>query len=188
MKNTLNKISILAILFIGLLSATTYKSMNLDSSKEEIIVKEKIIKWADSVFYFHENYRFEQFKAHYTDDYEMAMMRLDMYNGKLSNLERTKSKGFYKKTDAEYESEHKKLSDKVAELKGNVDRVPMKVNYYEILFWSNIKTNHGMTVYYSHHIKLDNDFNFKSTEIKSEIGKKNSETKILYAADVKKKR
>jgi hypothetical protein len=177
----------LLILSFFTLSITLQGGNKIDSSKDEEKVKQSVLNWADSVFYHHEEYRFEQFHAFYTDEYQIAILRLDMYQNKLSNLEKLKEKGFYKKTDEEYEKEHGELKAKVDELEKSVNTFENKAEYYQILFWSNIKTNHGITVYYSHLVKLDNNYNVVSAEIKSEIGKKNEKTKILYSKDVKKK-
>ena len=104
---------------------------------DEVLVKKKVIEWADSIFYFHEEYRFEQFHAYYTEGYQIAILRKEMYGDKLINLEKLKSKGFYKKTDEEYNDEHEILVEKNKELKKIVDNFEHKAEYYEILFWSN---------------------------------------------------
>jgi len=179
----------LIILFstIFLLSSITSHNIKV-SEKDKKNVQNSVLSWADSVFYHHEEYRFEQFHAEYTDLYQISVLRLDMYKNKQINLEKLKQKGFYKKTDAEYEKEHGALVLKNIELEKIATNFEDKADSYQILFWSNIKTNQGPTVYYSHLIKLDNDFHVTSAEIKSEIGKKNEKTKILYAKDTKKRR
>jgi len=184
----MNKIALFIFSLVVLTSVTLQKPNAIDSSKDEAIVKEKVLAWADSVFYFHEEYRFEQFHAFYTEEYQIAILRAEMYGDKLSNLEKVKAKGYYKKSDESYEKEHSDLVAKNKELQNVVDNFENKAESYQILFWSNIKTNHGITVYYSHSVKLDNNFQVTSAEIKSAIGKKNDKTMILYAKDVKKKK
>ena len=184
----MNKLLLFIFSFVLLTSITLQNPNAIDSSEDEKIVKENVIKWADSIFYFHENYRFEQFHAFYTEEYQIAILRAQMYSDKLTNLEKIKAKGYYKKSDADYEKEHSELVKKNEELKKTADNFENKADYYQILFWSNIKTNHGITVYYSHLVKLNNNYQVTSAEIKSAIGKKNDKTKILYAADVKKKK
>lgn len=184
----MNKLLLLIFGLVALTSITLQNPNSIDSSKDEELVKEHVLKWADSIFYFHENYRFEQFHAFYTEEYQIAVLRAQMYDDKLANLEKIKAKGYYKKTDEEYEKEHQELVTKNADLQKTAENFENKVDYYQILFWSNIKTNHGITVYYSHNIKLDNDYKVTSAEIKSAIGKKNDKTKILYASEVKKKK
>jgi len=184
----MNKLLIAIFSLLVLASVSFQGSGKSGSPEDEKLVKENVLKWADSVFYFHEEYRFEQFHAFYTEEYQIAQLRAEMYGDKLTNLEKLKRKGFYKKTDEEYEKEHGDLVVKNKELKDKVDNCPNKADYYQILFWSNIKTNHGITVYYSHQVKLDNNFRVISADIKSAIGKKNDKTVILYAKDVKKKK
>lgn len=176
------KFSFIAIIVI---LCTSSSLITLNSDEER--VQKAIISWADSIFYQYEEYRFEQFHAEYTDAYQIATLRLKMYQGKQDNLEKSKAKGFYKKTDAEYEKELHDLATKNNELKKIIENFKNKVEFYQILFWSNIKTNQGITVYYSHLVTLDNNYKVTSATIKSEIGKKNEKTKILYAKDVKNK-
>ena len=143
-------------LFIALilLTSLTFVSENTDRKT----VEQSTLNWADSIFYEHDNYRFEQFHAEYTDSYQIANLRLKMYQGKQENLEKTKQKGFYKKTDIEYKKELSELIKKNIDLKQIIDTFEDKAKFYQILFWSNIKTNQGPTVYYSHLIKLDQYF------------------------------
>lgn len=180
----MTKIFSILTLTLVLLTSLVSQTVKSDKTKVELAV----VRWADSTFSYHNEYRFEQYYADYTESYQIARLRLEMYQSKQEHLEKTKSKGFYKKTDAEYEKEHLDLVEKNAELKKMVDNFKIKVNSYQILFWSNIKTNQGPTVYYSHLVTLDNDFNVISAEIKSQIGKKNDATKILYKNNIKKKR
>ncbi len=169
---------------IILLTSISNNSINPD----EKLVQTSVLNWADSVFYKHEEYRFEQYHAEYTDMYQIAVLKLELYQGKQENLEKIKQKGFYKKSDTEYEKEHNNLVKKNADLKNILENIQYKAESYQILFWSNIKTNQGPTVYYSHLIILDNNYKVISAEVKSEIGKKNDKTKILYSKDTRKKK
>lgn len=171
-------------LLTSLILLTSISLQPTDPDKEA--VEKSVIAWADSTFYFHEEYRLEQYHAEYTDDYQIAKLRLEMYQGRQKNLEKIKQKGFYKKTEEEYTKEHDLLVNKNLELKSIIANFKNKAKFYQILFWSNIKTNQGPTVYYSHLVKLDNNFKVTSAIIKSEIGKKNDKTKILYTKDTKK--
>jgi hypothetical protein len=175
--------SILTLTLI-LLTSTSINSIKPDKKR----VEEAVISWADSTFFQHEEYRFEQYYADYTEPYQIALLRFEMYQGKQVHLEKTKQKGYYKKSDSDYEKEHIDLVKKNAELKTILKNFKLKANSYQILFWSNIKTNQGPTVYYSHLIALNNDFKVVSVEIKSQIGKKNNATKILYKKGVKKQK
>ncbi len=175
-------------IFVVLCSITLQNTKDIDSTQDEEKVKKSVLEWADTTFYFHEEYRFEQFHAHYTDEYSIAYLRANMFKTKMDNLKKSKEKGFYKKSDADYEAELSDIESKYNEMSTKAENFPNKVEFYEILFWSNIKTNHGITVYYSHHVKLNNDYQVISAEIKSAIGKKNESTEIIYAKDIKKKK
>jgi len=176
-------------LFLLLTGLILLASTSLQPEKsDEKSVEQGVITWADSIFYYHEEYRFEQYHAEYTDEYQIATLRLKMYQGRQENLEKIKQKGFYKKTEEEYTKKHNLLVNKNIELKYIVENFQNKAKYYQILFWSNIKTNQGPTVYYSHLVTLNNDFKVTSAIIKSEIGKKNDKTKIIYAKGTKKKK
>ncbi len=182
-------VKISAFLSLMVFCSITFQNTEAETtSKDEELVKQHVLEWADTTFYHHEDYRFEQFHAFYTEEYQIATLRAEMYTSKLENLEKLKAKGFYKKSDAEYEKEHAALTEKVKNLNETAENFENKAEYYQILFWSNIKTNHGITVYYSHQVKLNNAYEVVSAEIKSEIGKKNEKTKILYSKDVKKKK
>lgn len=183
----MNKLLLFSLAILTL--SNTYFTLDetsKDASTDETIVKEHVVKWADTIFYYYDNPRFEQFHAQYTEEYEISQLRIEMYESKLKNLEKLKAKGFYKKTDEEYEAEHAALVTKIADLKVAEENIEQKAEYYQILFWANIKTNQGLTVYYSLDVRLNDDFNVTSHEIKSEVGKKNDKTKILYASEVKK--
>lgn len=178
----MNKIFSILTLTLTLLTSISSHSIKPDKKR----VEEAVIRWADSTFYQHEEYRFEQYHADYTELYQIALLRLEMYQGKQVHLEKTKQKGYYKKSDLEYKNEHSGLVKKNADLKTTIKNFKLKANSYQVLFWSNIKTNQGPTVYYSHLIKLNNDFKVISAEIKSQIGKKNNATAPLYKRDIKK--
>lgn len=148
--------------------------------KDERVVQEKVVEWADSVFYFHEDYRFENFHAHYTDEFYIVMLRSDQYKKKIEDLELTKKNKTYTGSDAQYQTELTELKKKYKRFQIIVDSFVLKVKYFEILFWSNIKTKHGYPVYYAHRFKLSNDFFIMAAIIKSSIGNRSADNKIIY--------
>ena len=68
--------------------------------KDERIVRDKVLEWSDSVFYFHEDYRFENFHAHYTDEFYIVMLRSDQYRKRIQDLELSKKNNTYNGTNA----------------------------------------------------------------------------------------
>ncbi|MEO9532969.1 MAG: hypothetical protein ABJG68_15555 [Crocinitomicaceae bacterium] len=161
------------------------QEQEIDSSEDEVKVKEAVVKWADTTFYSHTEYKFENFHAFYTEEYFIQVMRSRMYKERVEDLEKNKAAGRYKKSDADYEKEHKELKDAYTKVQNDVDNFKFRVSHFQISFWSNIQTTDGITVYYEHIVKLDNDLKVTEATINSSIGKKSEATAILYAKDVK---
>jgi hypothetical protein len=174
------------ILFLALSNFISFsQDQEIDSSQDEVIVKDAVVNWADSVFYMHQEYKFENFRAFYTEEYFIQVMRSEMYKERVDDLEKNKKAGRYKKSDADYKKEHKELEDAYLKVKKDVDNFKFRANYYQISFWSNIQTNDGITVYYEHIMKVNNNYQVMEATINSSIGKKSDATEILYAKDVK---
>lgn len=175
-----NKYSLIFFLLISPqlygIGFTEQKQIESDRRK----VKDKVIEWSDSVFYFHEDYRFENFHAHYTDDFYIIMMRSDQYKKKVDDLKLSKKNGEFTGTLQAYNAQLKVLEDKYQKFQIIVDSYSVRVKFFEIIFWSNIKTKHGYNVYYSHKFKLSNDFVVMSAVIKSSIGNRSVDNKIIY--------
>jgi hypothetical protein len=55
-----------------------------------------------------------------------------------------------------------------------------KYDGYEIMFWANIRTNNGLTVYYQHRVIVTAAFKVKSAKITSKVGQENDQVKIVY--------
>lgn len=155
----------------------------IDSSADEAKVKEAIVKWADATFHSHENYKFENFHAFWTEEYEINWMRTHAYEDMINELEADKKRGAYKGTDAEYQKEHDDLSTKLAEIKSQASGIK-RAEYYQISFWTNCQTNDGITVYYEFIVKCDNDYKVFDALINSSIGAKSEKTEIVFKKDV----
>ena len=180
----MKKLSILLLLALANVICFS-QNQEIDSSQDEVIVKDAVVHWADSVFYMHQEYKFENFRAFYTEEYFIQVMCSEMYKERVDNLEKIKKAGRYKKSDTDYEKEHKELNDAYLKVQNDVDNFKFRANYYQISFWSNIQTNDGITVYYEHIVKVNNDYQVIEATINSSIGKKSDATEILYAKDVK---
>ena len=180
-KRTSFRLIIIVLLFgVSSSSSAIGYTESIQVKKDERLVKNSILEWSDSVFYFHEDYRFENFKAHYTDEFYIVMLRSDKYKMKIEALEKAKKNQTYAGTDAEYKSELDALKRKYKKFQIMVDSFTTRVKYYEILFWSNIKTKDGYSVYYAHRFKLSNDYFVMAALIKSSIGNKSPNNKIIY--------
>lgn len=156
------------------------QNQKIDSKEDEAIVKKAVIAWADTIFYKHAEYRFENFHAFYTDDYFIAVMRSDIYKERLEKLRKRKAAGSYKGSNEKYEKELKVILDKYNLSKKTAESFEERAAYYQIYFWSNIQTTDGLSVYYEHIVRLDNDYKVTSYTENSSIGKKNSSAKIMF--------
>ena len=157
----------------------------IDSTQDRVKVEKAVVAWADSTFYSHTNYKFENFRAEYSDDYFIAIERSKAYKERVADLEKAKAGGVYKGTQAEYDAEHKTLNDAYLKVQNEADNCKNRADYYLIHFWSNIQTTDGITVYYEHIVKLNNAYQVIEATINSAIGKKDENTLPIYKKDVK---
>jgi len=157
----------------------------IDSTQDKIKVEKAVVVWADSTFYSHTNYKFENFRAEYSDDYFIAIERSKAYKERVSDIEKQKSGGVYKGTQEQYDTEHKTLNDAYLKVQNEADNCKNRVDYYLIHFWSNIQTTDGITVYYEHIVKLNNAYQVIEATINSAIGKKDENTLPIYKKDLK---
>lgn len=176
--NTL--LSLLATVLIN--TSAPSPANEIDSSADQVKVEEAVVNWANSAFIKHLDYKFEHFKAHYTDDYFIQTMRLETYNDKIETLKSKKEAGEYHGTDEQYENDLRKLSNALKRAEETISHID-KVSHYETHFWTNIQTKDGITVYYELIVKLDNDYKVTEAKENSSIGKKSAETKIAYQKD-----
>jgi len=173
--------------FISLSVFGTYMipQNEIDSSQDRINVEKAVVAWADSTFYSHTNYKFENFRAEYSDDYFIAIERSKAYKERVADLEKDKASGVYKGTQEQYDTERKTLNDAYLKVQNEADNCKNRADYYLIHFWSNIQTTDGITVYYEHIIKLNNAYQVIEANINSAIGKKDENTKPIYKKDLK---
>jgi hypothetical protein len=157
----------------------------IDNTQDKAKVESAVVRWADSVFYSHSNYKFENFRAEYSDGYYIAVMRAKAYKERVTDLENDKAAGRFKGTQEAYDTEHKTLNDSYLKAQSEADNYKERADYYLVHFWSNIQTTDGITVYYEHIVKLNNNYQVTEATINSAIGKKDENTQILYKKDVK---
>ena len=177
MKGNILSVAFMLITIIGFsLGESEKQQLETDIVK----VKENVLEWADSVFYHHEGYRFEHFHAHYTEEFYIVMLRSDQYRKKIEELEKSKEEKKFFGSEDEYQNELSNLKRKYEKFQFIVQSFASRAVFFEIIFWSNIKTKHGYPVYYSHKFKLSNDFIIMSASIKSSIGNRDSANGIIY--------
>lgn len=157
----------------------------IDSSQDKIKVERAVVRWADSVFYKHSEYKFENFRAEYSEGYFIAVMRSRAYKERVTDLEADKAAGRFKGTEEAYQKELQTLKDAYTKAQTDADNYVLRADSYTIHFWSNIQTTDGITVYYEHIVTLNNSYQVTAAVINSAIGKKDENTQILYKKDVK---
>jgi len=174
---------ILTLPLLGIYS--TLPQDEIDSSQDRVKVEKAVVVWADSTFYSHSNYKFENFRAEYSEEYFIATERAKAYKERVTDLEQEKSGGQYRGTQEAYDAEHKTLNDAYLKIQSEADNCKNRADYYLIHFWSNIQTTDGITVYYEHIMKLNNSYNVIEATINSAIGKKDENTLPVYKKDLK---
>ncbi|MFD1551875.1 hypothetical protein DNU06_01750 [Putridiphycobacter roseus] len=154
------------------------EAKQIESDKRKVI--NKVLEWSDSVFYFHEDYRFEKFQAHYTDDFYIILARSDQYKKKVDDLKALKEEGRFEGSEQAYNAQLKVNENKYRKFQIIVDSYAVRARFFEIIFWSNIKTKHGYNVYYGHRIKLSNDLVVMAALVIGSIGNKSMANTIIY--------
>lgn len=152
------------------MTSPLYLQQSQKGTKEEKELAEKsVLLWADETFHSYDSPRFENFVAHYTEEYQMMSMRVEMLEKRREKVDSVKEKENYENLGAEIEKAKKRVAD-----------IEQRVTHYEVDFWANIATTDGITVNYRHKIILDNNFKVVSHEETAAIGKKDQNTKIRY--------
>ncbi len=176
---------LLLTLFLGSVFFATAQDDEIDSSQDKIKVERAVVQWADSVFYRHSEYKFDHFRAEYSEGYYIAVMRSRAYKERVTDLETEKAAGRYKGTEEAYQKELQTLKDAYIKAQSEADNYVLRADSFTVHFWSNIQTTDGITVYYEHIVTLDNSYRVTAAVVNSAIGKKDENTQILYKKDVK---
>jgi hypothetical protein len=171
---------ILLVLTLSILSVT--KSLSQVQEPNELdkssIVK-AVNKWADSTFFKFDEPRFEDFIAHYTDEFIIASMRSGSLDKSMKRLALSKENGTFKGTESDYENTMNDLLKRKEEANATLINFSPKVTHYSVIFWANIKLDSGIYNYVKHEIQLNEKFGVIKSEIVGNIGD-NSTGKIIY--------
>ena len=184
LKNSLNciqtnsvtqmKILLTFALSIGLSTSFAQKS---DNQKK---CETAINSWANARFVEHEGSRFENFKMVGTPEYEMIALQIQTLKEFREEINFNFNEGKSDRTEEKLKEDISKIDENIAELETMLTSMKGVADHYEYYWWSNIKTDAGVTVYYQHFIKLDANFKVISSEISSYVGKDKDDIKILY--------
>src|SRR5688572_14933308 len=120
---------------------------DIDDTQDRVKVETAVVKWADSVFYSHTNYKFENFRAEYSEGYFIAVMRARAYKERVTDLEQDKAAGRFKGTQEAYDSEHKTLSDAYTKAQTDADNYKERADYYLVHY----NYRHRFALWNTHH-------------------------------------
>lgn len=153
-----------------LIMATTHVKAQDSITSDQQSVEQAILKWADSTLESYNEPRFENFVANYTDEYLMKKMRADAIEKSIERIEKSKKKGTYKGSEADYKKSIYNLELRKEEaLEGEKDFHP-KVTSYTISFWSNILLDSGVYNHFEFIVTLDDYYKVIKHKVNSSIG------------------
>lgn len=175
--NTMKSLFLLFIVFSISLNASSQVAEPNEYDKASIV--KTVNSWADSTFFDYDEPRFENFVAHYTDEFIMASLRSGSFDKSIKRLASSKEKGTYKGTDSEYDEAMKELVKRKEEANAALLNFSPRVTHYSVIFWANIKLDSGIYNYVKHEIHLNEKFVVVKSEIVGNIGD-NTKGKIIY--------
>jgi len=170
---------LLVFIFSIFIAFTSFNQVSEPSDIEKTAIIKAVNAWADSTFFKHDEPRFENFIAHYTDEFIMASMRSGSLDKTMKRLAASREKGTYKGTDSEYEKAMEDLQKRKEEAHAALLNFTPRVTHYSVIFWANIKLDSGIFNYVKHEIQLNEKFTVVKSEIAGNIGD-NSKGKIIY--------
>lgn len=167
-------------IFPVLLLFAFYSKNKAAKTDAQELVEKSVLEWADKTFEYYDGPRFEKFLPIPTDQFSILEGKVESLKEYRDEMKQSFSAGEIKKTKEEFDLTIKKLDRKIDSMQVLVTNFPNKNTGYEIDFWANIMVNNALTVYYVHHIKLDNQYKINEAKITGSIGKENDQIKILY--------
>jgi hypothetical protein len=173
----MNYLSLLAFLSLSL--CLSFGQVAEPSEYDKATILKAVNSWADSTFFKYDEPRFENFIAHYTDEFIIASMRSESLDKSIKRLQVSKEKGSYKGTESEYEQAIEDLENRKKEANLALINFSPKVTHYSVIFWANIKLDSGIYNYVKHEIHLNEKFTVVKSEIVGNIGD-NTKGKIIY--------
>lgn len=162
-----------------LISSRIISQVTEPTEYDKTAIVKAVNSWADTTFFRYDEPRFENFMAHYTDEFIIASLRSGSLDKSIKRLALSKEKGTYIGTEIEYEQAMEDLLNRKEEAKSALINFYPKVTHYSVIFWANIKLDSGIYNYVKHEIHLSEKFSVVKSEIVGNIGD-NSTGKIIY--------
>jgi hypothetical protein len=167
------------LLFFVFLALPVIGQVSEPSNTDKSAIIRSVKQWADSTFFKYDEPRFENFTAHYTDEYIIASLRTGSIEKSIKRLVNSKEKGTYTGTEEEYNATMKDLEQRKEASKIALLNFSPKVTHYSVVFWANIKLDSGIYNYVKHELQLNQQFEVIGSEITGNIGD-NSKGTIIY--------
>jgi hypothetical protein len=166
-----------ALLF--LLANIAFGQVSEPNNSDKAIIIRSVKQWADTTFFKYDEPRFENFTAHYTDEYIIASLRTGSIEKSIKRLVTSKEKGTYTGSEEEYSRTLKDLEQRKEDSQIALLNFTPKVTHYTVVFWANIKLDSGIYNYVKHALQLNPLFEVVGSEITGNIGD-NSKGTIIY--------
>ncbi len=165
------------ILFLIILIHQTGFSQKTEEQKK---VEKAVLDWAGNTFEFYDAPRFEKFEPVPSPDYFAIEMQIQSLQEFKEEIIFNFYEGKSDRTKEKLGEDTLALNKNISEMKLMLNTIEPKYEGYEIMFWANIRTNNGLTVYYQHRVLVSADYKVKNGKITSRIGQENDTVKIVY--------
>lgn len=165
-----------------LLLLIAFSSLNTFSQDEAAMKKkaEQAIKaWADKTFEHYDASRFENFYMSPSPEYYAMSILREEYVTFKEEIVFNFTEGKSDRTEEQVKKDTTSIAKKIQELDNMMASIDPKFDHIEYFWWANIQTNNGLTVYYQHQIKLDDQFKVISHRESSAVGKP-KDVSIIY--------
>jgi hypothetical protein len=147
---------------------------------EQKAVEKAVIDWAGNTFEFYDAPRFEKFEALPSPDAFALEMQINDLKAFKEEIIFNYGEGKSDRTPEKLAKDTTEINKNIAAMEEMLSTIEPKYDGYEILFWANIRTNNGLTVYYQHRVVLTADYKVKSARLTSRVGEENDQVKIVY--------
>ena len=147
----------------------------LTFGQDETVIKKQaekaILKWANEHFEYYDAPSFENFHLSPSPDYyAMSILREEFVTFKEEIVYNFKE-GKSDRSEQEVIDDTTNIQKKIEELDVMLNTIDPKFDHIEYFMWANVRTNNGLTVYYQHQFKLDENYNVVSFRESSAVGK-----------------
>jgi len=120
--------------------------------------EQSILEWADSIFFYHEGYKFTDFKSVYKSDFLDLLIKLEELRIHVDSIQNDYQNGHYVGELNAYDSILGISFRKYSRLKYIVENYEPRAKYYEVKFWSSLGMRDGRLIYCAIRLRLSHNF------------------------------